>query len=171
MAGSSNSRKIMSLFEAWDANGDGLISEKELANVFNIIGSDVDVCELLKEADLDADGQISYAEFVDWMGFDDAAIQAGDAYTSKQEGLEEEIKKLDSDLAQAKEKENAEPDPEADPSVVKKEKAENKKLMQELQISIDTKRKELDALKNRSTKQEHLDDSTGKLVSKIAASF
>jgi len=54
-------------FKIFDKDGDGRISEKELKEVMTQLGekmSDQDVTDMIKEADQDKDGYISFTEFL-----------------------------------------------------------------------------------------------------------
>nr|CAH7744802.1 unnamed protein product [Callosobruchus chinensis] len=54
-------------FEVFDKNNDGLISSNELRHVMTSLGerlSEEEVDDMIKEADLDGDGQVNYEEFV-----------------------------------------------------------------------------------------------------------
>ena len=55
------------MFCIFDKNGDGYISRPELKEALNKLGeefSDEEVESMIKEADTDHDGEISYQEFV-----------------------------------------------------------------------------------------------------------
>ncbi|KAJ9074306.1 hypothetical protein DSO57_1003097 [Entomophthora muscae] len=57
-------------FRVFDQNGDGYISKSELKQVMSSLGeklSDADLDEMIREADIDGDGQISYDEFSKMM--------------------------------------------------------------------------------------------------------
>ena len=50
--------------QVFDSNGDGFISEEELRAVMKSIGenvTDAEVVEMIREADEDSDGRVSYA--------------------------------------------------------------------------------------------------------------
>jgi calmodulin len=57
-------------FKVFDKDNDGYISAAELRHVLTNIGeklSDEEVDEMIREADIDGDGQINYEEFVKMM--------------------------------------------------------------------------------------------------------
>lgn len=57
-------KEITDAFKMFDRNGDGVISAGELRQVMTNMGqklSDKDVDSMIKEADMDGDGQINYA--------------------------------------------------------------------------------------------------------------
>lgn len=57
-------KEITDAFKMFDRNGDGVISAAELRQVMTNMGqklSDKDVDSMIKEADMDGDGQINYA--------------------------------------------------------------------------------------------------------------
>lgn len=57
-------KEITDAFKMFDRNGDGVISAGELRQVMTNMGkklSDKDVDSMMKEADMDGDGQINYA--------------------------------------------------------------------------------------------------------------
>eukprot|EP01088_Endostelium_zonatum_P006392 TRINITY_DN18514_c0_g1_i1.p1 TRINITY_DN18514_c0_g1~~TRINITY_DN18514_c0_g1_i1.p1 ORF type:complete len:149 (-),score=41.91 TRINITY_DN18514_c0_g1_i1:23-469(-) len=59
------------IFKAFDVNGDGYVTAKELKAVMNSIGeliSDADVQMMIDQADGDSDGRVSYTEFVNFLG-------------------------------------------------------------------------------------------------------
>lgn len=64
-------RKIKQLFQAWDANGDGVISREEVRRVMLFVmdgnASEETVDRLMEVADADKDGVISIEEFYHWM--------------------------------------------------------------------------------------------------------
>lgn len=93
---SSNSRRILKIFENYDANGDGFISNDELSAVMKAVGFDGDIDELLRMADMDGDGKISYPEFVDWLDFDDHANELAEVVASGQ--VQGEKQKVTADL-------------------------------------------------------------------------
>eukprot|EP00761_Pharyngomonas_kirbyi_P009516 gb/GECH01009532.1/.p1 GENE.gb/GECH01009532.1/~~gb/GECH01009532.1/.p1 ORF type:complete len:150 (+),score=54.30 gb/GECH01009532.1/:1-450(+) len=62
--------EIMEAFKVFDRNGNGFISAAELRHVVTTLGeklTDEEADEMLKEADVDNDGQINYEEFVKMM--------------------------------------------------------------------------------------------------------
>ena len=69
--------QLRSLFRAFDSDGNGYVSEAELASSMARLGhvlSETELAEMMKEADTDGDGQISYDEFVAAITF--AACEA-----------------------------------------------------------------------------------------------
>ncbi|EKM51108.1 uncharacterized protein PHACADRAFT_263081 [Phanerochaete carnosa HHB-10118-sp] len=57
-------------FKVFDSDGDDYISPEELRRVMTSLGeklSDMEVAEMIREADADRDGKISYQEFKDAM--------------------------------------------------------------------------------------------------------
>ena len=57
-------------FKAFDSDGDGFISAAELRHIMTNLGeklTDEEVDEMIREADIDGDGQINYEEFVKMM--------------------------------------------------------------------------------------------------------
>ena len=57
-------------FRVFDADGSGFISAAELRQVMTNLGEDLteeEVDEMIREADLDCDGQINYEEFLSVM--------------------------------------------------------------------------------------------------------
>lgn len=57
-------KEMTDAFKMFDRNGDGNISASELRQVMMSMGqklSDKDVDSMIKEADIDGDGQINYA--------------------------------------------------------------------------------------------------------------
>ena len=57
-------------FRAFDKNGNGFISAAELRHVMTNLGeriTDEEVDEMMREADIDGDGQINFEEFVAMM--------------------------------------------------------------------------------------------------------
>jgi len=62
-----NEEEIIEAFKVFDKDGNGLISSDELLHVMTSLGDNLtieEVEELIKDADLDKDGYINYAEFV-----------------------------------------------------------------------------------------------------------
>merc|ERR1712072_478808 len=62
--------KIKEAFKGFDKDGNGFISAAELRHVMTNLGeklTDEEVDEMLREADIDGDGQINYEEFVKMM--------------------------------------------------------------------------------------------------------
>ena len=61
---------IREAFRLFDKDGNGVISAAELHRVMTSLGENVtedEVNEMIKEADLDGDGQINYQEFVTFI--------------------------------------------------------------------------------------------------------
>ena len=59
--------ELIEAFKFFDKDGSGLIDPDELKAVMETYGekmSDEEIAEMVKEADIDGDGQISYGEFV-----------------------------------------------------------------------------------------------------------
>ena len=62
-----NEEEIIEAFKVFDKDGNGLISSDELLHVMTSLGDNLtieEVEDLIKDADLDKDGFINYAEFV-----------------------------------------------------------------------------------------------------------
>jgi len=63
--------RIINIFQRFDRNGDGTISRDEFASVFRAVDKnawdDQKLDALMKAADTNRDGKISYREFVDWV--------------------------------------------------------------------------------------------------------
>ena len=62
-----NEEEIIEAFKVFDKDGNGLISSDELLHVMTSLGDNLtieEVEDLIKDADLDRDGFINYAEFV-----------------------------------------------------------------------------------------------------------
>ena len=58
------------LFSVFDKDGNGYISAAELRHVMTNLGeklTDEEVDEMIREADIDGDGQVNYEEFVAMM--------------------------------------------------------------------------------------------------------
>merc|ERR1711865_79189 len=63
-------RKMKEAFKVFDKDGNGFISAAELRHVMTNLGeklTDEEVDEMIREADVDGDGQINYEEFVKIM--------------------------------------------------------------------------------------------------------
>eukprot|EP00747_Dinoflagellata_sp_TGD_P164624 gnl/TRDRNA2_/TRDRNA2_184812_c0_seq1.p1 gnl/TRDRNA2_/TRDRNA2_184812_c0~~gnl/TRDRNA2_/TRDRNA2_184812_c0_seq1.p1 ORF type:complete len:291 (+),score=69.95 gnl/TRDRNA2_/TRDRNA2_184812_c0_seq1:53-925(+) len=58
---------IATEFAKFDSNGDGTISRAELARVLKAVGLGDSVDTLLKAADVNKDGSLSYKEFANWV--------------------------------------------------------------------------------------------------------
>mmetsp|Transcript_14877 Transcript_14877/g.41424 ORF Transcript_14877/g.41424 Transcript_14877/m.41424 type:complete len:199 (+) Transcript_14877:165-761(+) len=62
--------EILEAFKVFDKDGNGFISAAELRHIMTNLGeklSDEEVDEMIREADIDGDGQINYEEFVKMM--------------------------------------------------------------------------------------------------------
>merc|ERR1712217_957537 len=62
--------ELIEAFKVFDRDGDGFISAGELRYSMTNLGeklADIEVDEMIREADLDNDGQINYDEFVKMM--------------------------------------------------------------------------------------------------------
>ena len=65
--GDNNANRVLQVF---DKDGNGYISAAELRHVMTNLGeklTDEEVDEMIREADIDGDGQINYEEFVKMM--------------------------------------------------------------------------------------------------------
>jgi len=63
-------KKIREAFRVFDKDGNGFISAAELRHVMTNLGeklTDEEVDEMIREADIDGDGQVNYEEFVTMM--------------------------------------------------------------------------------------------------------
>merc|ERR1711904_649212 len=61
---------LIGAFKVFDRDGNGFISAAELRHVMTNLGeklTDEEVDEMIREADVDGDGQINYEEFVKMM--------------------------------------------------------------------------------------------------------
>lgn len=70
MKDTESEEEIVDAFKVFDKNGDGLISTVELRHVMTNLGeklSEEEVDEMLEEADIDANGNINYNDFVKMM--------------------------------------------------------------------------------------------------------
>ena len=70
MKDTDSADEIKEAFKVFDKDGNGFISAAELRHVMTNLGeklSDEEVDEMIREADVDGDGQINYQEFVDMM--------------------------------------------------------------------------------------------------------
>eukprot|EP00005_Dracoamoeba_jomungandri_P001875 CAMPEP_0174257642 /NCGR_PEP_ID=MMETSP0439-20130205/6752_1 /TAXON_ID=0 /ORGANISM="Stereomyxa ramosa, Strain Chinc5" /LENGTH=148 /DNA_ID=CAMNT_0015340815 /DNA_START=80 /DNA_END=526 /DNA_ORIENTATION=- len=70
MQDSEGENEIREAFKVFDKDGSGFISAAELRHVMTNLGeklTDEEVDEMLREADVDKDGQILYEEFVKMM--------------------------------------------------------------------------------------------------------
>ena len=62
--------EIKEAFRVYDMDGNGYISKAELKHVYNNLGeklTDEDVDAMIREADIDGEGQVNYEEFVKMM--------------------------------------------------------------------------------------------------------
>lgn len=67
MRDTDSEEEIREAFKVFDKDGNGFISAAELRHVMTNLGeklSDKEVDEMIREADVDGDGQINYEEFV-----------------------------------------------------------------------------------------------------------
>ena len=63
-------RQFATAFKVFDKDGNGFISAAELRHVMTNLGeklTDEECDEMIREADIDGDGQINYEEFVKMM--------------------------------------------------------------------------------------------------------
>ena len=70
MKDTDSEEELMEAFKVFDKDGNGFISASELRHVMTNLGeklSDEEVDEMIREADLDGDGQINHKEFVKMM--------------------------------------------------------------------------------------------------------
>ncbi|TEB30939.1 calmodulin [Coprinellus micaceus] len=70
MKDTDSEEEIKEAFKVFDKDGNGYISAAELRHVMTNLGeklSDSEVDEMIREADVDGDGQINYEEFVKMM--------------------------------------------------------------------------------------------------------
>ncbi|CAE6410186.1 unnamed protein product [Rhizoctonia solani] len=70
MKDTDSEEEIKEAFKVFDKDGNGYISAAELRHVMTNLGeklSDNEVDEMIREADVDGDGQINYEEFVKMM--------------------------------------------------------------------------------------------------------
>merc|ERR1711918_339471 len=70
MKGTDTEEELIEAFKVFDRDGNGFISAAELRHVMAILGvklADEEVDEMIREADVDGDGQINYKEFVKIM--------------------------------------------------------------------------------------------------------
>mmetsp|Transcript_97726 Transcript_97726/g.203928 ORF Transcript_97726/g.203928 Transcript_97726/m.203928 type:complete len:148 (+) Transcript_97726:106-549(+) len=70
MKDTDTEEELIEAFKVFDRDGDGFITAGELRDSMTHLGeglSHIEVDEMIKEADLDGDGQINYDEFVKMM--------------------------------------------------------------------------------------------------------
>ena len=70
MPTSSLIQRLIRSFRVFDKDGNGYISAAELRHVMTNLGeklTDEEVDEMIREADIDGDGQVNYEEFVTMM--------------------------------------------------------------------------------------------------------
>jgi calmodulin len=70
MKDTDTEEELLEAFKVFDRDGNGFITSHELRNIMNSLGeglSPEEIEEMIKEADLDNDGQIDYEEFVKMM--------------------------------------------------------------------------------------------------------
>ena len=70
MKDTDNEEEILEAFKVFDKDGNGFISAAELRHIMTNLGeklTDEEVDEMIREADIDGDGQINYEEFVKMM--------------------------------------------------------------------------------------------------------
>jgi len=62
--------KVAEAFKSWDTNGDGVITEEEMATVFTGLNSELTsdaISKMFKAADINSDGEVKYEEFLRWL--------------------------------------------------------------------------------------------------------
>lgn len=70
MKDTDSEEEILEAFKVYDKDGNGFISKAELIHVMANLGeklSDGEIDEMIREADVNGDGQINYEEFVQMM--------------------------------------------------------------------------------------------------------
>lgn len=70
MKDTDSQEEIQEAFKVFDKDGNGYISAAELRHVMTSLGeklTEEEVDEMIREADIDQDGQINYEEFVKMM--------------------------------------------------------------------------------------------------------
>mmetsp|Transcript_53342 Transcript_53342/g.129687 ORF Transcript_53342/g.129687 Transcript_53342/m.129687 type:complete len:127 (+) Transcript_53342:770-1150(+) len=63
-------QEMLEAFQVFDTDGNGSITADELKSIFNNLGeklTDEEIDDMIKEADIDGDGEINYEEFVRMM--------------------------------------------------------------------------------------------------------
>ena len=76
--GKESEEELLEAFKVFDKDGNGNISALELKQVMHNLGenlSDADIEEMIREADLDGDGEINYNEFVKMMKSDKEKVK------------------------------------------------------------------------------------------------
>lgn len=96
----TTSQLVRKIFREWDANGDGLISRKELLDVFETLDPTFPLNELddlLVNCDKNKDGKISYDEFVNnlWPTTTGCEVVEEPTAEAKVEGVLEEERILE----------------------------------------------------------------------------
>ncbi|GAB2294309.1 hypothetical protein Dimus_028519 [Dionaea muscipula] len=89
-----NTEEVKKIFDRFDANGDGLISATELANVLSALGtvtSEEEAQRMMEEMDTDRDGFVNLEEFAEFCGKKDSGDSelkdAFDKYDQDKNGL------------------------------------------------------------------------------------
>jgi Ca2+-binding EF-hand superfamily protein len=62
--------EMLEAFQVFDTDGNGSITADELRQIFMNLGeklTDEEITDMIKEADIDGDGEINYQEFVKMM--------------------------------------------------------------------------------------------------------
>lgn len=62
--------EMLEAFQVFDTDGNGSITADELRQIFSNLGeklTDEEINDMIKEADMDGDGEINYQEFVKMM--------------------------------------------------------------------------------------------------------
>ena len=70
MKDTDTDEELLEAFKVFDRDGNGFITSHELRHIMNNLGEGLtpeEIEEMIKEADLDNDGQIDYEEFVKMM--------------------------------------------------------------------------------------------------------
>eukprot|EP00899_Mesostigma_viride_P000053 jgi/Mesvir1/10048/Mv24223-RA.1 len=70
VADTDSEEELKEAFKVFDKDGNGFISAAELRHVMTNLGeklTDEEVDEMIREADVDGDGQVNYEEFVKMM--------------------------------------------------------------------------------------------------------